>query len=163
MIVTRALPRRAAGFTFLELLASMAIMGLLATAAIPLAETTARRHKEHELRQALREIRQGIDAYKEAAAAGKIAVLPGKSGYPPSLFELAAGVNNATHPGTRLYFLRRVPRDPFFADVSVPAVNTWGLRSFDSPPDHPHAGDDLFDVYSLSTRTGLNGVPYNQW
>jgi general secretion pathway protein G len=163
LTVTRTLSRRAAGFTFLELLASMAIMGLLATVAIPFAETTVRRHKEHDLRQALREIRQGIDAYKEATVAGKIALRPGQSGYPPSLFELAGGVDNVLRPGTRLHFLRRVPRDPFFADASVAAVDTWGLRSFDSPPDHPRAGDDLFDVYSLSTGTGLNGVPYNQW
>jgi general secretion pathway protein G len=155
--------RRADGFSFLELLASMAIMGLLATVAIPLAENTVRRQREHDLRQALREIRQGIDAYKEATLAGKIAILPGQSGYPPSLIELAAGVDDALHPGVRLYFLRRVPRDPFFADSTTPAIGTWGLRSFSSPPDRPLAGADLFDVYSLSTESGLNGVPYSQW
>lgn len=155
--------RRAAGFSFLELLASMAIMGLLATVAIPLAETTVQRQKEHDLRQALREVRQGIDAYKEATSAGKIAVRAGQSGYPPSLLDLVVGADNALRPGTRLYFLRRVPRDPFFADASVPAISSWGLRSFDSPPDRPVAGSDLFDVYSMSTQTGLNGVPYKQW
>ncbi len=151
------------GFSFVELLASIAIIGLLASVAMPLAETTVRRQKERDLRTALREIRQGIDAYKQASASGKIAVLPEQSGYPPSLIELAAGVDDVTHPGQRIYFLRKVPRDPFFADLSVAPIDTWGKRSFDSPPDQPRDGNDVFDVFSLSTQSGLNGVPYAQW
>lgn len=154
---------RSRGFSFVELLATVAILGLLATVAMPLAETTMRRQKEHDLRTALREIRQGLDAYKAAVAAGKIAVLPKQSGYPPSLTELVAGVDDISRPGSKLFFLRRIPRDPFFADNSVPAIDTWGKRSYDSPPDNPRVGDDVFDVHSLSEQTGMNGVPYKQW
>ena len=163
MMKARFFIRQSAGFSFLELLASIAIMGLLASVAMPLAETTVRRQREHDLRQALREIRQGIDAYKQASTAGKIVVLPEQSGYPPSLIELVSGVNDISHPGSRLYFLRRVPRDPFATDLSVTAIDSWGKRSYDSPPDRPLEGNDVFDVYSLSTQAGLNGVPYAQW
>lgn len=162
--MTNAFPSRlTAGFSFVELLASIAILGLLATVALPLAETTVRRQKEHDLRIALRDLRQGIDAYKAAVASGKVAVLPEHSGYPPSLLELVSGVDDVTHAGAKLYFLRKLPRDPFFTDMSVAAVDTWGKRSFDSPPDNPRAGSDVFDVYSLSSQNGLNGVPYKQW
>ncbi|MFN3717093.1 MAG: hypothetical protein ACK4R8_10260, partial [Thiobacillus sp.] len=62
-----------------------------------------------------------------------------------------------------LYFLRRLPRDPFYPDASVPAAETWGLRSYASPPDAPVPGRDVFDVHSLSTAKGLNGLPYREW
>ncbi|HYD78903.1 MAG TPA: type II secretion system protein [Paucimonas sp.] len=163
MSLVRALPRTA-GFSLIELLVSAAILGLLATVAMPLAEVTVRRQKEHDLRLALRDIRQAIDAYKAAAASGKIALATGESGYPPTLTDLVAGVKNASDPeGPKLYFLRRVPRDPFNADAKVAAVDSWGLRSFASPADKPAEGDDVYDVYSLSPETGLNGVPYSEW
>lgn len=156
--------RRMAGFSFIELLASATILGLLATIAVPFVETTVKRQKEHDLHLALREIRQGIDAYKQATASGRIASLPEQSGYPPSLTELVAGADDLAHiGGPKLYFLRRVPRDPFFPDPTVVAIDTWGLRSFASAPDRPRAGNDVFDVYSLSSKTGLNGVAYAQW
>lgn len=156
--------RLAPGFSLVELLVSAAILGVLASVAMPLAETTIRRHKEHELRIVLRDIRNGIDAYKRASESGQIAVAAGQSGYPPTLGDLAAGVPDAWKPeGPRLYFLRRVPRDPFHPVKAVAAVDTWGLRSFASGPDDPREGDDVFDVYSLSAQSGLNGVPYSQW
>lgn len=155
---------RVSGFSLVELLVSAAILGLLATVAMPMVELTAKREKEHGLRVALRDIRTAIDAYKTAASAGKITLLPGQSGYPPTLSELINGVTDATNPnGPKLYFLRRVPRDPFYSDLKVAAIDTWGKRSYDSPPNAPHAGDDVFDVYSLSTQTGLNGVAYSEW
>jgi general secretion pathway protein G len=164
MITSIPALRRSAGFTIIELLASVAILGLLASVAMPVIQTTMTREKENQLRIALRDIRTAIDAYKLVSASGNITVPTGQSGYPPSLTELAAGVPNANNPGgPQLYFLRGVPRDPFFPDQTIAAISTWGLRSFASPPDNPLPGDDVFDVHSMSTQTGLNGVPYNQW
>ncbi len=155
---------RTRGFTLIELVITVAIVGLLATAAFPLAEMAARRTKEQELRLALREIRDALDAYKTAFDQGRIEQEVGQSGYPPDLDVLAAGVEDAKDPDAgMIYFLRRVPRDPFFPDATATASNSWGLRSYESPPDAPQSGDDVFDVYSLSSGTGLNGVRYRDW
>ena len=152
------------GFSLIELLASAAIMGILASVAVPVIETTQRRAKERELRTALREMRNAIDAYKEAADAGRIPKKFGDSGYPKKLIDLTAGVVDANNSGgAKVFFLRRIPRDPFHPDRSVPAVSTWGLRSFESDADKPREGKDVFDVYSTSTKEGLNGVPYSEW
>lgn len=158
------LPTRSRGFSFIELLATAAIIGLLASIAVPVVQTSVKRQKERDLRIALRDIRQGIDAYKQAGVAGRIVVPQDKSGYPPSLSALAEGVEDASKPDhPTLYFLRRIPRDPFFPDKSANAVDTWGKRSFASPAEKPEEGDDVFDVYSLAQQTGLNGVPYQEW
>ena len=154
---------RLCGFSFVELLASMAIVGLLASVALPLATTTAQRSREIELRKALRDIRGALDAYKLAVRQGRIASSPESSGYPANIDELVAGVDDLGRPGQKLYFLRRLPRDPMYTDLSVPAESTWGKRSFDSPPDRPREGRDVFDVYSLSDKRGLNGIPYAEW
>jgi general secretion pathway protein G len=159
----RSAKKSALGFSFLELLASMAILGLLATIAIPFAETTIRRQKEIELRRALRDIRLAIDAYKDATATGQLPLPLGSSGYPSSLTDLTIGLNSLSKPGTKLYFIRRIPRDPFWPDSTTPAIATWGLRSFGSSAENPRPGADVFDVYSRSTTKGLNGVPYNEW
>lgn len=156
--------RRARGFTLIELLVTLAILGLLATAAMPLAELAVRRTKEGELRQALREIRGAIDAYKKANDEGVVARAADASGYPPTLDVLVNGVPAARDPGKRpIYFLRRMPRDPFYDGPPAEAAQTWGLRSYASPPNEPQAGRDVFDVYSTSTSTGINGVPYREW
>jgi general secretion pathway protein G len=155
---------RRAGFTLIELVVTVAILGILAGVAMPLAQMTAQRAKESELRTALRTLRDGIDAYKAAGEAGQIEVKADASGYPPKLAVLVDGVADIKSAEPRLiYFLRRVPRDPFSADPSLPPEQTWGLRSYASPPDNPAPGSDVFDVYSLSERTGLNGIPYREW
>lgn len=155
--------RRIAGFSLIELLAAAAILGVLASVAVPVIETSMRRQKEQALRIALRDIRGGIDAYKQAVDSGRIAADSDESGYPPMLTDLVAGVEDQQNKnGPKLYFLRRIPRDPF-ADHSISAIDTWGKRSFDSPPESPQEGDDVFDVYSQSELTGLNGVPYEEW
>ena len=155
---------RARGFTLIELVITLAIIGLLTSAAMPLAELVAKREKEAELRSAVRDIRNALDAYRRASQTGHIKMEPGASGYPPDLQSLYQGVEDEmSEKKVNLYFLRRIPRDPFFPDGSVAAEETWGLRSYQSPPDDPQPGDDVFDVHSLSTGTGLNGVPYRDW
>ena len=152
------------GFTVIELLITLAIMAVLAAAAFPLSEVSARRAKEKALREALWEIRHAIDEHKKAADEGRISVSKDQSGYPESLEALVNGTGAAKDAKSRqIYFLRRIPRDPFAEDPKVPAEKTWAKRSYDSPPDAPREGKDVFDVFSTSTRVGLNGIPYNEW
>lgn len=157
-----SMARRRHGYTIIEMMVVMVVLGILATAAMPLVELTAKRSKERELKQAVWEIRHAIDAYKQASDSGRIARAAGASGYPPSLPALTAGVPELAAGGQTLYLLRRVPRDPF-APKSLPPEATWGLRSYASPPDEPKEGGDIFDIYSKSEEVGMNGVPYRLW
>jgi len=152
------------GFTLIELLIVVAITAILVAGLVPLGELTNQRAKEQDLRAALRDIRTAIDTYKQAIDEGRVAKKADESGYPPSLGVLVTGVANEKDPEKhKIYFLRRIPRDPFFADAEAPAEKTWGLRSYESPPEDPREGKDVYDVYSLSTGKGLNGIPYKQW
>lgn len=152
------------GFTLIELVVTVAIMGILATAALPLVELTVQRSQEQELRAALRQIREAIDAYKQAVDDKRIVKAVDKSDYPKSLQVLVDGVDDAKSPkNAKIYFLRRIPRDPMTRNASIPAEQTWGLRSYTSSAEEPHEGDDVFDVYSLSSKTGINGIPYREW
>lgn len=153
---------KARGYTLIELLVVLAVLGVLASMAWPLAEVTVQREKERELRRALWEVRDAIDAYKAAVDQGRIARTGAASGYPPDLNALVQGAPDLNSGGQTMYFLRRVPRDPF-ADASLAAEKTWVLRSYQSRPEDPKPGVDVYDIASASTKVGLNGVPLAQW
>jgi general secretion pathway protein G len=156
--------KRSGGFTLIELMITVAIVAILALGLVPLGELAVQRAKESDLRVGLRQIRSALDAYKKAADEGRIERKADASGYPPTLDVLAEGVPDQKSPDRRrIYFLRRIPRDPFSGEPDLPAARTWGLRSYESPPDSPRPGKDVFDVYSQSEGKGLNGVPYRQW
>jgi len=156
--------RTGRGFSLIELLVVIAIMAVLAGIGMPLAELSHRRTQEEDLRRSLREIRTAIDGYKRMVDAGRIARPAGSSGYPPSLEVLVEGAVDAQSPQqTRLFFLRRLPRDPFAPDTVASPAETWGLRSYESPPNDPKPGQDVYDVYSKSPGTGLDGLAYRTW
>lgn len=160
MIVSR--PRL--GFTLIELLVALAILALLATMVAPVAQTAVQRHHEQELRRALREIREGIDAYKRASDEGRIGRAAGTTGYPARLEVLVDGVPDLRSPKpAKIFFLRRIPRDPLQVDPKLDDAHTWGERSYASEASDPRAGDDVYDVYSTSNAIGLNGIAYRQW
>ena len=157
--------RLSGGFTLIELLVTVALVGLIASMAFPFAELSVARARERDLRDALQQIRTGIDAYKQAFDEGRIQQKVGQTGYPPNLQILEDGVDDVKNPtvGKKLYFLRRIPRDPFSSNPSQSAADTWGKRSYASPAKSPQEGADVFDVYSKSKATGINGIPYGQW
>ncbi|MBI3042924.1 MAG: type II secretion system protein [Betaproteobacteria bacterium] len=155
--------RGRSGFTLVELVVTLAILGILAAIAVPVVELAVKRTREQELRYTLRQIRDGIDAYKRTWDEGRITRKVGETGYPPKLEVLVEGVEDLRSPTkAKIYFLRRVPTDPM-APAGVTGVESWGKRSYASPPDEPKEGDDVYDVYSLSTGVGINGVPYKEW
>jgi general secretion pathway protein G len=154
------------GFTLIELVITVAIVAILASVAMPLNELVVQRSKEQDLRRALREVRDAIDAYKLATEGTppRIAKKVGDTGYPKRLEDLVEGMDDQTSPKKeKLYFLRRIPRDPFGTDPSRSAAQTWAKRSYASPPDDPKDGDDIFDIYTQAPGKGINGRPYKEW
>lgn len=154
--------RREDGYTFVEVIVVTAILLILASAVMPLAQVTSQRQREAELHRGLREMRTAIDKFKDAVDTGQIAASdlePGNEGYPPDLETLVDGVsaaNDAT--GRKLKFLRRIPIDPM---TNRPE---WGLRSYQDKPDSSSwGGKNVFDVYTKSTATALDGTKYRDW
>jgi general secretion pathway protein G len=150
------------GYTFVELMVVTAIILILASAVQPLARVAIQRQKESELRRVLREMRDAIDKFKDAADAQMIPsteLKPNSEGYPPDLESLVEGVsaaNDAT--GRKLKFLRRIPVDP------MTGSQEWGMRSYQDKPDATRwGGQNVYDVFSLSEGTGLDGTKYKDW
>jgi len=152
------------GFTLIELMISLAVLAILAVMVNHIAEIMDTRAREQQLYSAVRALRGAIDAHKRAYDAGRIAPLPGASGYPKSLQVLVDGVDDALDPKHgKLHFLDRIPPDPMERNSSIPAADTWALRSYASDASNPRPGDDVYDVHSRSPRSGLNGAPYALW
>jgi general secretion pathway protein G len=154
----------ARGFTFIELMLTLALLAVMATVAMPMVQMAHQRRQEQQLAESLREIRQAIDAYRRAVDQGRITIKAGDSGFPPTLQTLVDGVvDERSATRQRIFFLRRLPRDPLATDPEVSAEDTWAKRSHESPADDPREGKDVFDVYSRASGKGLNGIPYRQW
>jgi len=147
-----------AGLTLIELVVTCGILITLATAAVPVARFTITRQKEAELRYDLREMRDAIDRYKDVADKNMIQVKIGTEGYPPDLDTLVKGVNMMGAPDRKIRFLRAVPIDP------MTGKKDWGMRSVQDDADsHSWGGQDVFDVFSKSTGTALDGTKYSDW
>ena len=153
--------RRSRGVTYLELVATATIVLILASAILPLGRVAIKRQRELDLRRALREIRRGIDSYRQAVEQGQIGgtdVKVGNEGCPEELETLVKGVQRVGALERKLKFLRRIPVDP------MTNTTEWGLRCYQDDPDSTSwCGDNVWDVYSKSTAKGLDGTNYNTW
>jgi general secretion pathway protein G len=150
------------GFTFIELVIVTAILMILASTIMPMAQVTAQRQREIELRRALREMRTAIDKFKDAVDQGQIPMTelePGNEGYPPDLETLVDGVSAANDPsGRKLKFLRKIPIDPMTHSAD------WGKRAYQDKPDSQSwGGKNVYDVYTTFQGTGLDGTKYRDW
>ena len=148
--------RRQHGFTLIELIVATAILAILVGAAFPLVRITIYREREHELRQDLWMIRDAIDRYKDAVDRGAFQSKVDSGGYPPDLETLVKGVE--AQGGKKIRFLRSIPVDP------MTKSKEWGMRSMQDDPDSDSfGGQSVFDVYTKSTGTGLDGTKYKDW
>lgn len=151
----RVSQKNARGFTLVELIVATAILVILTSLAIPMARIGIKRERERELRHDLWEMRDAIDRYKDAADRGAFQIKVGSEGYPPDLETLVKGVDVG---GKKVRFLRRIPVDPMTGNTE------WGTRSLQDDPDSDSSGgDNVFDVYTKSSGTGLDGTEYKSW
>lgn len=151
--------RTQGGLTLVELIVAFTILALLSTMAVPLTRYKVRRDQERDLRYALRQIRDAIDAYKDAANQGRFQIKVGTEGYPESLEQLVEGVSlSGSADGSKVKFLRRIPVDP------MTGTTEWGLRSMqDDPKSLSWGGENVFDVYTKSLERARDGTPYSEW
>ena len=146
--------RRQRGFTLIELIVATAILSILVGMAVPMAKNAVNRERERELRQDLWMMRDAIDRYKDASEKGAFQIKVGSEGYPPDLDTLVTGVDVA---GKKLKFLRKIPVDPI-------TKQEWGMRSMQDDKDSDSwGGQNVFDVYSKSDKTALDGTKYKDW
>jgi len=146
------------GFSLVELIITVTIIGILTAMAVPLARNTIQREREVELRQALRDLRVAIDKYKEASERGLIQVKVGTDGYPENLEVLVEGVSMLNTVDKKLKFLRKIPTDPMTNSAD------WGLRAYQDEPDaFSWGGENVFDVYTKSEGIALDGTKYKEW
>lgn len=154
---------RIRGFTLVEMLVTLTLISIIASMAFPLIQLDQKRRQERELKDALIQIRTALDNYKQAVDEGRIYMSADSSGYPKTLTDLVDGVPDLKDiKGRKIYFLRRIPTDPFVPDQTSGA-ESWALRSYTSPADAPEAGDDVYDIRSKSKKTALDGTRYDTW
>jgi general secretion pathway protein G len=150
--------RSIGGFTLIELLATITIIGILAGLSLPLARNAIKRDKEQRLREAVREVREALDKFKEASDLGKIEVPTDTEGYPQTLEAMVDGVQLIGQAGKNIKFLRKIPIDPMTNSTD------WGMRSYqDEPTSQSWGGQNVFDIYSKSEGTAFDGTRYKDW
>ena len=155
-VQTKGMAKRERGFTLIELIIAATILSILTLMALPLARVTIKREKERQLRQALWEMRDGIDRYKDAADRGMFQTKVDSQNYPPDLDTLVKGVEGQA--GKKYRFLRSIPTDP------MTNSKEWGMRSMQDDADSDSwGGQNVFDVYTKSEGTGLDGTKYKDW
>lgn len=154
---------RIRGFTLVEMLVTLTLISIIASMAFPLIQLDQKRRQERELKDALIQIRSALDNYKQAVDEGRIYMSADSSGYPKTLTDLVDGVPDLKDiKGRKIYFLRRIPTDPFVPDQTS-GEESWALRSYASPADAPEAGDDVYDIRSKSKKLALDGTRYDTW
>lgn len=156
--------KRNKGFTLVELMVTITLIGILASVLVPITQVTRQRVQEEELKLALKEIRKAIDDYKQAGDDGRIARSADTTGYPKTLSELVEGVIDIQDSkGKKIFFLRKIPIDPMYMGPKIKPEKMWNIRSYQNDLNNFHYDGDVYDIHSSSTKVGLNGTAYKDW